>query len=223
MTTVDDVKKCNKDYITCILSYTRLLHICRHKLPNLRMSAFLITSSMLKKIFFYVLASVTLLALIGYYWLGGFNPVIIEAVNHPERVVIGQPYQGRYGDLKLREIFVKTNQAIQAGTWPAPLIVINRDTVMAEEKEINQLIGVLSTRPDTLSSLHYQADTLPAGRYLRAVVQAQPVAMPKPEAVNEQTTAIRPGASVVVGEHHHRVLHRLRYAMDRNAYKTKRK
>ena len=156
--------------------------------PQIAKSAYVasLITLMLKKIFFYVLASVTLLALIGYYWLGGFNPVIIEVVNHPERVVIGQPYQGRYGDLKLREIFVKTNQAIQAGTWPAPLVVINRDTVMAEEKEINQLIGVLSTRPDTLSSPHYQADTLPVGRYLRAVVQAQPNAMPQPEAVNEQ-------------------------------------
>ena len=141
---------------------------------------------MLKKIFFYVLASVVVLALIVYYWLGGFNPVVIEVVNHPERTVIGQPYQGRYGDLKLREIFVKTNQAIQAGTWPAPLIVINRDTVMTEENQVDQLIGVLSDRPDTLSSSHYRAGTLPAGRYVRAVVQAQPNAMPQPEAVNEQ-------------------------------------
>lgn len=141
---------------------------------------------MLKRISFYVLASVVLLALIGYYWLGGFNPVVIEIMNHSERVVIGQPYQGRYGDLKLREIFVKTNQAIQAGALPAPLVVINRDTIRTEENQVDQLIGVLSIRPDTLSSPHYQADTLPAGRYLRAIVQAQPVAMPKPEAVNEQ-------------------------------------
>ena len=141
---------------------------------------------MLKRIFFYVLAFVASLALIGYYWLGGFNPITIGVTNHPERVVVGQPYQGRYGDLKLREIFVKTNQAIQAGALPTPLVIINRDTVMAEENQVDQLIGVLSTRPDTLSSPHYQADTLPAGRYLRAVVQAQPVAMPKPEAVNEQ-------------------------------------
>ena len=38
---------------------------------------------MLKKIFFYVLAFVVVLALIVYYWLGGFNPVVIEVVNHP--------------------------------------------------------------------------------------------------------------------------------------------
>ena len=141
---------------------------------------------MLKKTLLYILLPLGLLTLVGYYWLGGFNEVVIEQVNAPARPVLGKPYQGKYGDLALRKIFVQARQLEASDSVSGTLAVVNLDAASAGGKEVNQFIGVVLNQPPRAMPADYQIDTLAAGTYLRAYVQAHPFVMSSPETVNRQ-------------------------------------
>lgn len=144
---------------------------------------------MLQKILLFIVLPLGLLALLGYYILGGFNPVQIEAVPVDARIVVGQSYRGTYGDLALRKIFVEAKQRQQRGTVPGVLTVINRDATSGSEEAVNQFIGItLTALVDSLPP-EYQRDTLAAGTYLRARVSAHPLARPQPRTINERLAA----------------------------------
>ena len=141
---------------------------------------------MLQKILLLLVLPLSVLALIGYYALGGFNSIEIDLVQTDARVVVGQPYRGTYGDLALRKIFVEAKQRQQNGTVPGVLTVINRDATSGSEEEVNQFIGIALTAPLDSLPPDYRRDTLAAGTYLRARVSAHPLAQPRPRTINEQ-------------------------------------
>ncbi len=141
---------------------------------------------MLKKTLLYILLPLGLLTLAGYYWLGGFNEVTIEQVTVPERPMLGKPYQGKYGDLALRKIFVQAQQLQASDSVLGTLAVVNLDAASAGGKTVNQFIGIVLDEPPRLAPADYQTDTLAAGTYLRAYVQAHPFVMASPETINQQ-------------------------------------
>ena len=141
---------------------------------------------MLKKTLLFVLLPLGLLTLVGYYWLGGFNDIAIELVETSARPVLGKMYQGKYGDLALRKIFVQARQLQESDTVSGTLVVVNLDSASAGGKQVNQLIGVALDELPRFMPDGYQLDTLAAGTYLRAHVQAHPLVMPRPETINER-------------------------------------
>lgn len=153
------------------------------------MSSALNINSMLQKILLFVVLPLSVLALLGYYFLGGLNPIEIEVVQAEARIVVGQSYQGTYGDLALRKIFVEAKQRQQSGAVPGMLTVINRDATSGSEEEVNQFIGIALTAPIDSLPPDYTRDTLAAGTYLRARVSANPVAQPRPHTINERLEA----------------------------------
>ena len=144
---------------------------------------------MLKNILLFIVLPLGVLALAGYYWLGGFNEITIEVIKEAPRPVMGKAYRGQYGDLALSEMFVRAKQLQQEGAVPGVLTVINRDTTSASDKSVNQFIGITLNAPLATLPEGYQVDTMAAGTYLRAKMHAHPVVMPKPKAVNEQMAA----------------------------------
>ena len=143
---------------------------------------------MLKRILLFVVLPLGLLALVGYYWLGGLNQVTVAVVDTEARPMIVRPYQGKYGDLALRKIFVETKELQQNGTVPGVLTVVNRDSTSASGQAVNQLIGIALSEPSATVPPGYQYDTIPAGRYLRATLQSNQLVMPHPEDINKQLT-----------------------------------
>jgi hypothetical protein len=141
---------------------------------------------MLKKVLLLIVLPLSLLAGLGYYWLGGFNPINVEVVRLDERVVVGQAYRGTYGDLALREIFVKARQQQERGAMPGVLTVVNRDAASGSGQEVNQFIGIALSAPIDSLPTGYQRDSLAAGTYLRARVTANPLVQPRPQAINER-------------------------------------
>ena len=144
---------------------------------------------MLKRILLFVVLPLGLFALAGYYWLGGFNQITIEVVKEPARPILGKHYQGQYGDLALRKIFVEAKQLQQSNTIQGLLTVVNLDSISANNQSINQLIGITLTDQSTTIPSGYQLDTIPSGTYVRATLQANPLVMPQPKTVNEQIAA----------------------------------
>jgi hypothetical protein len=141
---------------------------------------------MLRKTLLYILLPLGLLALLGYYWLGGFNEIKVAVIEAPERPMVGKVYRGQYGDLALRKIFVQTQRLLASDSVTGTLLVVNLDSASAGGKQVNQFIGIaLSASPESLPPA-YQRDTLAAGTYLRARVTAHPLVMPQPETINEQ-------------------------------------
>ena len=133
-----------------------------------------------------------------YAWLGGFQPASITETVHAPRIVYGTHYQGKYGDLKLREIVVNTKKLLadQEQSW---MVVVNLDSLSAS-KEINQLIGVMSldARPEVPDSL--TTDTIPAGRYLRIGLHGHPVVRPTPGQNNQEAKKYAEQQQLMLGK-----------------------
>ncbi|MGB3852371.1 MAG: hypothetical protein WA958_20570 [Tunicatimonas sp.] len=144
---------------------------------------------MLKKVLLLIVLPLSLLAVLGYYWLGGFNSIDVEVVQLSDRIVVGRTYQGTYGDLALREIFVKAKQQQERGAVLGILTVVNRDAASGSGEEVNQLIGITLSAPIDSLPAGYVRDTLAAGTYLRARVAANSLAQPRPRAINERLEA----------------------------------
>ena len=139
----------------------------------------------MKKVVIIGAVLVALLSVAGYAWLGGFRSDRILEVYNQHRVVYGTPYQGKYGDLKLREIVVTTKQLLEDSVPAGKLIVVNYDSTATPE-DINQLIGIISPNapPNALQNLTQY--TLPAGSYIRVQLYGHPVVRSIPEQVNQQ-------------------------------------
>lgn len=144
---------------------------------------------MFQKILRYVLLPLSLLTLLGYYWLGGFNEIEIAVVEKPVRPVVGKVYQGQYGDLALRKIFVQAQRLLASDSVTGTLLVVNLDSASAGGKQVNQFIGIALSAPFNSLPSGYQRDTLAAGTYLRARVAAHPLAQPRPGTINERLSA----------------------------------
>nr|WKN40151.1 hypothetical protein K4G66_15765 [Tunicatimonas sp. TK19036] len=140
---------------------------------------------MTKKIVLWVLLPVVAIAVGVYFWLGGFQSIEIEEVQHQPRVIWGTPYQGKYGDLKLREIFVTTQQLLREGKVQGTLVVVNYDSLFNTQK-VNQFIGVLPVPPVEMANLPEKADTLIGGKYLRVHLYGQPAVRPTPEQTDQK-------------------------------------
>ena len=143
---------------------------------------------MLKKVLLFIILPLSLLALAGYYWLGGFNKITLEVVEADTRVVVGKAYRGKYGDLALSKIFVEAGQLQRAGTVPGVLTVVNYDTLSAGGQLVNQFIGITLSNPLTTLPAGYQQNTIAAGTYLRAHVTAASLIRPTPSTINQQMT-----------------------------------
>lgn len=128
---------------------------------------------------------VVLLSVAGYAWLGGFKSDRVLEVYNQRRVVYGTPYQGKYGDLKLREIVVTTKQLLEDSVLVGKLVVVNYDSTAASE-DINQLIGIISPNASPKALQNLMQDTLSVGSYLRVQLYGHPVVRSTPEQVNQQ-------------------------------------
>jgi len=126
-----------------------------------------------------------LFAIAVYAWLGGFRSEQVEKISYDIRTVAGTPYQGAYGDLALREIFVTTQERLQENKELGTLVVVNYDS-LAETQEVDQLIGILAEHASAVPQSGQTVDTLPAGDYLRVRLYGHPVVRPTPAQVNEK-------------------------------------
>ena len=141
---------------------------------------------MLQKILLFVVLPLGVLSLLGYYWLGGFNEIKMAVVEAPVRPLVGKAYQGQYGDLALRKVFVQAQRLLASDSVAGTLLVVNLDSASAGGKQVNQFIGIALTAPADSLPPGYQHDTLTAGTYLRAQVTAHPLAQPRPRTINER-------------------------------------
>ncbi|MEM9829087.1 MAG: hypothetical protein AAF944_00535 [Bacteroidota bacterium] len=142
---------------------------------------------------------VILLAVGGYAWLDGFRSEQIHEITHDRRVVYGTPYQGKYGDLKLREIVVKTQQLLEENPSAGHLVVVNYDS-SATSENINQLIGIIA--PDSSSEIlqGLSPDTLLSGNYIRVRMYGHPVVRPTPTQVAQQAREYAQQRQLRLGE-----------------------
>ena len=141
---------------------------------------------MFQKVLLYIFFPLGLLTLLGYYWLGGFNEIKMAVVEAPVRPLVGKAYQGQYGDLALRKVFVQAQRLLASDSVAGTLLVVNLDSASAGGKQVNQFIGIALTAPADSLPPGYQHDTLTAGTYLRAQVAAHPLVQPRPQAINER-------------------------------------
>ncbi len=152
----------------------------------------------MKKIVIIGAILVILLSVAGYAWLGGFRSEKISKVSNQLRVVYGTTYQGKYGDLKLREIVVKTKQLLEDPARSGHLVVINYDSTASEN--INQLIGVISPDASSEALQDLTQDTLSAGTYLRIQLYGHPVVRSIPEQVNQKLKAYAEQQQLTLGK-----------------------
>lgn len=154
---------------------------------------------MVKKVALWGLLVTAVVAVVGYGWLGGFQSARIAEITYSTRTVAGKAYQGAYGDLELRKIFVEAQKQIDKSGNGEAVIVVNYDS-LTDTQEVNQLIGTLFSPTVSTDSSNQTIDTLPAGTYVRVQVYGHPVVRPTPSQVNEKVRTYAANQQFVLGE-----------------------
>lgn len=154
---------------------------------------------MVRSVAFWGLLATVVIAIAGYAWLGGFQSEKIREVKYGARTVVGKVYQGAYGDLELRKIFVEAQKQIDKSGNGEAVIVVNYDS-LTDTQEVNQLIGTLSSPTVSIDSSNQTIDTLPASTYVRVQVYGHPVVRPTPSQVNEKVRTYAANQQFVLEE-----------------------
>lgn len=134
------------------------------------------------------IASLLIIFLIVYYFLGGFNTIEIQIVNAENYVIAGKTYQGPFEEDSLKNIFFQMRAYIDHGQLQGTVSVVNYDLDYASVDSIHQLIGILVDTPAS-GPEDIQTDTLIAQKAVRAIVHAHPIVMPRPDQVIEKIKA----------------------------------
>jgi len=141
---------------------------------------------MLKKLLL-ILLPISLILLLVYYSLGGFQAPVIHLRPTDSYVVAGQEYVGTFEYDKLQEYFLRMKNYLDSGVIKGRVTVINYQVGDLPEDSIHQLIGIRlvdSASPPT----DLLTDTIASGEVVRAIVRAHPLVRPTPEQTIEMIT-----------------------------------
>lgn len=135
-----------------------------------------------------IFASLTVMVvgLFVYYYLGGFNEVVIELVETDEYIIAGYNYHGTYEQDVLQDLFFQVKEYVEADVLKGIITVLNYDSAVTEADSIHQLIGVRLQAEPLNKPQEVELETIPAGRAVRATISAHPLVMPNPESIVEQ-------------------------------------
>lgn len=135
---------------------------------------------MLKKILI-VAIPLTLVIVLVYDYLGGFNETAISLVESEDYVVAGYVYRGPYRQSALQDLFFRVQDFVESGTLVGRVTVLNYQFDIAAQDSVHQLIGVrLDNLPLNLPE-GITIDTVRADKVVRATIRAHPLVMPNPE------------------------------------------
>lgn len=154
---------------------------------------------MLKKTLYLGLPLLLIFFLI-YYYLGGFNKTEIMLEETETSIIAGYSYRGPYQEEVLQELFFQVKDAVDSGALAGTITVINYDNEFAAGDSIKQLIGVRLARMPLQMPQQMQVDTIPAGKVVRAIIQAHPLVMPHPEDTFEKIINFARKESLELGD-----------------------
>lgn len=129
-----------------------------------------------------------IIALVGYYYFGGFNKRELEVVEVDDYHFIGKMYQGKLQDKKLEETFYEVRQQYEkkepAGTFA---IVVLQEPETGKDS-VEQFIGILTGAPVAENTLPsgWENYTVEAGQAVRSTIRAHNLVMAKPNIIKEE-------------------------------------
>lgn len=121
-----------------------------------------------------------------YIKLGGLNEVEIQLENTPEYHIAGKYYAGRYKDQAVEEIYYEVKSMMDKGVLKGTLSIIYFKDPIEAQGDVENFIGILTTDDTTRIPKGYEWRTIPAGKAVRAKINAHNLVMPTPETINNK-------------------------------------
>lgn len=131
------------------------------------------------------------IALVLYFFLGGFSTIEMELVQSDGYRIQGRMFEGKYNAGELESLFFEM-KAIADSTGAMFAIVNFNESLNEETGDIKQFVGVVAKQ--TMDSL--DSHEIPAGQIARASITAHNFVMPKPAKVRRALEKLSPNSLV---------------------------
>ena len=133
-------------------------------------------------------ASVIVLVILLYVFtlLGGFEKVEVTLVNENKYYILGIPFNGKYNDPTLEDIYFEVKESKDKGVVQGEITVINYQLGgdSTEQGWVRQFIGIKSD-DKTKDNGSLVILTQPTGEIIRAKVSSHNLVMPKPDEIDK--------------------------------------
>ncbi len=145
-----------------------------------------------------------IIALAGYYYLGGFKEREMELVEVGDYRLVGKEYIGRLDNKALEEIFFEVQEHVQEGAPAGTFTMVVLREPENEKDTLHQFIGILLDNPAAAVPEGWKPFALDAEQAVRATIRSHNLVMPKPNAIREeleefareQGVALKPGITI---------------------------
>ena len=113
-----------------------------------------------------------------YYQLGGTKPLDFEITTKDQLTIYGAPFQGKYDDPQIEQLFIKAREHVVAHA-NSSLAIVNYFT--QDKDSVKQFIGFISNEKNDLPNIEMKEVT-----FLKTEIVAHNVVMPRPDVVQEE-------------------------------------
>ena len=130
-----------------------------------------------------------LLALLGYWYLGGFKEPAASLVEHKGYRLVGKYYSGESNSTEAQQTFRTVAQLHQSGEVEGVMAVVILHEATEEKDSVHQFVGILL--PENNRNLPASADSLqlleiPNRQAVRVQLEASSLVWPSPDKIVEQ-------------------------------------
>jgi hypothetical protein len=153
-----------------------------------------------------------IIALAGYYLLGGFKERELNLVEVGGYRLVGKEFKGRFGNQQLEDIFFEVQEHVQEGEPAGTFTIVVLREPENEKDTLHQFIGILLDNPSAPVPEGWQPFELDAEQAVRSTIRSHNLVMPKPIAIREeledyaqtQNVKLQPGITIekYLGERH---------------------
>jgi hypothetical protein len=135
----------------------------------------------MSKKYLLIILSISIVALITYFLLGGFKSPEITVVSNPSVSVYGTYYDGRIGSDSLKNLFLTARELVQSHKQLEAIAIVYYGDVNEENGLVKNFIGVdASLAEEAIEHENWEYRSFSAPNSIKACVEANVLAMPTP-------------------------------------------
>lgn len=128
-----------------------------------------------------------------YYRLGGFETYGFEVVKVEGYQIAGKPFEGKYYDPVMGDIFVEVKESINKPGLEGTLVIVNYQIGSEKSKGgmIKQFVGVLLEKSSDMDLPDgFEWRKIEAGKAIRTLITSHNLVMPKPETLQQKAEEV---------------------------------
>ena len=136
-----------------------------------------------KKVTLLAIAVAISVLIIGYFYLGGLNKVVITLESVNDYNLVGVHYEGKPKGEAIETAFFEAREHVDAKRLNGILTLVHYNDSTLAKNQIKLFIGVKLNVGTSDLPEGYERLTIPAKNAIRATIEAHNVVMPSPESI----------------------------------------